>query len=110
MSAMPVFRLPSLLVSLALLPLAALAQTVSVSGTGATFPAEVYAQWAQQYSKDTGVALKYVPSGSSAGVKQIVSRAVDFGATDVPMSTAELDKHQLFQFPTLVGGVVPVDS
>ena len=108
MSAMPVFRLPSLLVSLALLPLAALAQTVSVSGTGATFPAEVYAQWAQQYSKDTGVALKYVPSGSSAGVKQIVSRAVDFGATDVPLSTAELDKHQLFQFPTLVGGVVPV--
>lgn len=108
MSAMPVFRLPFLLVSLALLPLAALAQTVSVSGTGATFPAEVYAQWAQQYSKDTGVALKYVPSGSSAGVKQIVSRAVDFGATDVPLSTAELDKHQLFQFPTLVGGVVPV--
>ncbi len=93
---------------LACLPFAAAAQAVSVSGTGASFPAEVYAQWAKQYSSDTGVTLSYLPSGSSAGVKQIVSRAVDFGATDVPMSSADLEKHQLFQFPTLVGGVVPV--
>ena len=93
---------------LACLPFIAAAEAVSVTGTGATFPAEVYAQWARQYAQDTGVTLSYVPSGSSAGVKQIVARAVDFGATDVPMSSADLEKHQLFQFPTLVGGVVPV--
>lgn len=82
--------------------------TVAIAGTGATFPAKVYQQWADNYSRDTGVKVAYQPSGSSAGVKQIVARAVDFGATDVPMSAADLDKHQLFQFPTLVGGLVPV--
>lgn len=93
---------------LACLPFATWAQAVSVTGTGATFPAEVYAQWAKQYAADTGVTLTYAPTGSSVGIKQMEERAVDFGATDVPLSTAELDKHQLFQFPTLVGGVVPV--
>jgi phosphate transport system substrate-binding protein len=79
-----------------------------VSGTGATFPAKVYQQWAERYAKDTGTKVNYVPSGSSVGVKQIVAKAVDFGASDVPMSAADLQKYQLFQFPTLVGGVVPV--
>ncbi|MGJ7512568.1 phosphate ABC transporter substrate-binding protein PstS [Variovorax sp. GT1P44] len=96
------------LATVVLLPAVTTAETVSVTGAGATFPAEVYSQWAQQYEQETGVKLTYVPSGSSAGVKQIVSRAVDFGATDVPLSEAELQKNQLFQFPTLVGGVVPV--
>ena len=105
---MSILKHSSLALSSLILSLAVQAQPVSVSGTGATFPAEVYAQWARQYSQDTGVALSYVPAGSSAGVKQIVARAVDFGATDVPLSAGELDKHQLFQFPTLVGGVVPV--
>ena len=79
-----------------------------VSGTGATFPAKVYQQWAERYAHDTGTKVSYVPRGSSAGVKQIAAGAVDFGATDVPMSEADLQKKQLFQFPTLVGGVVPV--
>lgn len=105
---MSLFRLSALLISLVCLPLAAQADAVSVSGTGASFPAEVYAEWAKQYSHDTGIALTYVPSGSSAGVKQMIARAVDFGATDVPLSAADLEKNQLFQFPTLVGGVVPV--
>ena len=98
----------ALVLLVAFAPLGATADAISISGTGATFPAEVYAEWAKQYTKDTNVALSYVPSGSSAGVKQIVARAVDFGATDVPLSAAELEKNQLFQFPTLVGGVVPV--
>ena len=98
----------SFVVSFLIFPLAVQAQPVSVSGTGASFPAEVYAQWARQYSQDTGVAFSYAPTGSSAGVTQIIARAVDFGATDVPLSADELDKQQLFQFPTLVGGVVPV--
>lgn len=84
----------------------ALADTIR--GTGATFPAVVYAEWAKQHERETRIAIDFVPSGSSTGVKQVVARAVDFGATDVPMSQADLDKHQLFQFPTLVGGVVPV--
>jgi phosphate transport system substrate-binding protein len=79
-----------------------------VSGSGATFPAKVYQQWAEQYARDTGVKVAYAPSGSSMGVRRMVDRAVDFGATDVPLSLDELDKHRLFQFPTLVGGVVPV--
>jgi phosphate transport system substrate-binding protein len=83
-------------------------RAAEIVGTGATFPAKVYAQWAEQYGKSTGVSVKYAGTGSGQGVKQISARAVDFGATDVPMSAAELDKAKLFQFPTLVGGVVPV--
>ena len=83
------------------------AQAIEVVGTGATFPAKVYAQWAADYAAQTGVKLSYKPAGSSAGVKGISQREVDFGATDVPLSPAELDKRGLFQFPTLVGGVVP---
>jgi phosphate transport system substrate-binding protein len=83
------------------------AQPVEVVGTGATFPAKVYAQWAADYTAQTGIKLSYKPAGSSAGVKGITQRDVDFGATDVPLSQAELDKRGLFQFPTLVGGVVP---
>lgn len=105
---MPSTRRSAILLLAFLTPIAALADSISISGTGATFPAEVYAEWARQYTKDTSVALNYVPSGSSAGVKQIVARSVDFGATDVPMSAADLEKNQLFQFPTLVGGIVPV--
>lgn len=84
------------------------AAEAAVTGTGATFPAKVYRQWAEHYARDTNLRVDYVPAGSSAGVRQIVSRAVDFGATDVPLAASELEKHKLFQFPTLVGGVVPV--
>ncbi len=87
---------------------AALAQNAEVRGTGASFPAKVYAQWAEVYSKQTGAPLTYKFAGSSAGVKAVSERSVDFGASDVPLSTAELDKRGLFQFPTLVGGIVPV--
>jgi phosphate transport system substrate-binding protein len=84
------------------------AADVVVTGAGASFPAKVYQQWADQYTRETGVKVNYAPTGSSAGVKQIIAREVDFAATDVPMSNADLERHGLFQFPTLVGGVVPV--
>lgn len=97
------------LLALSLLLVPALqAQGLEITGTGATFPAKVYQQWAEHYSKDAGVLLSYKPAGSSAGVRQIQAHAVDFGASDVPMSPQDLERHQLFQFPTLVGGVVPV--
>lgn len=79
-----------------------------VVGAGATFPAKVYQQWTQAYGPVNGPAVAYRPSGSSAGVRQVVAREVDFGASDVPLPAAELDKRGLFQFPTLVGGIVPV--
>jgi len=79
-----------------------------VQGAGATFPAKVYQQWAQAYGPADKPAVAYRPTGSSAGVRQVVAREVDFGASDVPLSAAELDQHGLFQFPTLVGGIVPV--
>ena len=101
-------RRSTLLLLACLTPITAYAEPAAISGTGASFPAKVYAEWARDYTKETRVAIQYVPSGSSAGVKQVVARAVDFGASDVPLSAADLEKNQLFQFPTLVGGVVPV--
>jgi len=79
----------------------------AITGTGATFPAQVYQQWAEDHSRQTGVRVTYQPAGSSAGVRAITEGRVDFGASDVPLSAAELDKRRLFQFPTLVGGIVP---
>jgi phosphate transport system substrate-binding protein len=97
----------SLLATSGTTPMLARAADVEISGAGASFPAKVYQQWAEQYTKDTGVKINYKAGGSSAGVKQIIAREVDFGATDVPVSSTDLDKHALFQFPTCVGGVVP---
>lgn len=79
-----------------------------VLGAGATFPAKVYQQWAQAYGPGDKPDVAYRPTGSSAGVRQVVAREVDFGASDVPLAAAELEKRGLFQFPTLVGGIVPV--
>jgi len=79
-----------------------------ITGAGATFPARIYQQWADQYTQDGGVHIRYQPAGSSAGVKRMLAHEADFGATDVPMSQADLARHGLFQFPTVVGGIVPV--
>jgi phosphate transport system substrate-binding protein len=78
-----------------------------IIGTGATFPAKVYRQWAEDHSRLTGRPLQDRPAGSSAGVKAVSEGKVDFGASDVPLSPEELKRRGLFQFPTLVGGIVP---
>lgn len=83
-------------------------QTVTVTGAGASFPQPVYARWAQAYQEATGNQVNYQSIGSSGGIKQITAKTVDFGATDAPMTKEELDKEGLIQFPTVVGGVVPV--
>ncbi len=85
---------------------AALAQ--DVTGAGATFPAPIYAQWADAYNKATGARINYQSVGSGAGLRQIRGKTVDFGASDMPLSDAELAKDGLVQFPTVIGGVVPV--
>ena len=85
---------------------AALAQ--DVTGAGASFPAPIYAKWADAYNKASGARINYQSVGSGAGIKQIKSKTVDFGASDMPLKDEELAKDGLLQFPTVIGGVVPV--
>ena len=87
---------------------AGLASAQDVTGAGATFPAPIYAKWADAYNKATGVRLNYQSVGSGAGIKQIRSKTVDFGASDMPLSDEDLAKDGMIQFPTVIGGVVPV--
>ena len=76
-------------------------------GAGSTFAAGAYTSWGFSYTKEKGVSLAYQATGSGDGIKQILARNVDFGATDYALSTEELQKNGLVQFPTLIGGVVP---
>ncbi len=80
----------------------------TLNGAGATFPYPVYSAWAWQYHKETGIRLNYQSIGSGGGVRQIINRTVDFGASDAPVRPEELDKYKLYQFPAVIGGVVPV--
>jgi phosphate transport system substrate-binding protein len=84
------------------------AQAAEISGAGATFPYPIYAKWAEAYKAKTGVAMNYQSIGSGGGIKQIQSKTVDFGASDMPLKTEDLDKFGLLQFPMVMGGVVPV--
>src|SRR5688572_3296023 len=79
-----------------------------VTGAGASFPAPVYAKWADAYHKATGAKVNYQSVGSGAGIRQIKAKTVDFGASDAPLKDDELAKDGLVQFPTVIGGVVPV--
>ena len=90
------------------LGLASLAQAQDITGAGASFPAPLYSKWASDYAKATGSKINYQSVGSGAGMKQIEAKTVDFGATDEPLKDADLRAKGLVQFPTVVGGVVPV--
>ena len=79
-----------------------------VTGAGASFPAPIYAKWADAYNKASGARINYQSVGSGAGIRQIRGKTVDFGATDAPLTDAELTKDGMIQFPTVIGGVVPV--
>ncbi len=79
-----------------------------IRGAGATFPAPVYAAWALDYEKSSGVRVTYDPVGSGAGIERIRTHQVDFGASDAPLSVPELATAGLIQFPAVIGGVVPV--
>jgi phosphate transport system substrate-binding protein len=87
---------------------AAGAQAADITGAGATFPYPIYAKWADAYKKQTGTGLNYQSIGSGGGIKQIGAKTVDFGASDMPLTPADLDKGGLMQFPTVIGGDVPV--
>ena len=79
-----------------------------VTGAGASFPAPLYSKWASDYNKATGVKINYQSVGSGAGIRQIDAKTVDFGASDMPLKDDELAKKGQLQFPTVIGGVVPV--
>ncbi len=79
-----------------------------LSGAGATFPAPVYKKWGETYRKHSGLDLNYQAIGSGDGIRLVSAKAVDFGASDMPLTAAELDKAGLAQFPMLVSGIVPI--
>jgi len=77
-----------------------------ISGAGASFPAPLYYDWAFNYGKDTHSKVNYQSIGSGGGIKQITNRIVDFGASDAPLTTKELEKAKLLQFPAVIGAIV----
>lgn len=87
---------------------AASSQAAEITGAGATFPYPIYSKWAEAYKAKSGVSLNYQSIGSGGGIKQIKAKTVDFGASDMPLKADVLAKDGLMQFPTVIGGVVPV--
>ena len=85
-----------------------IANAQTITGAGATFPYPVYSKWSEAYKEKANIELNYQSIGSSGGIKQIKAATVDFGATDAPMKGEELTATGLVQFPTVLGGVVPI--
>lgn len=84
------------------------AMAADITGAGATFPFPIYAKWAEEYKKVTGIGLNYQSIGSSGGIRQIRAKTVAFGATDAPVPGNELERDGMVQFPAIIGGTVPV--
>jgi phosphate transport system substrate-binding protein len=102
-------KLPILSLTLATtLGFAGVVSAQEITGAGASFPAPIYAKWASEYNKATGIKVNYQSIGSGGGIKQIDSKAVDFGASDMPQTDEVLKSKGQMQFPTVMGGVVPV--
>ncbi|MBU0588607.1 MAG: phosphate ABC transporter substrate-binding protein PstS [Gammaproteobacteria bacterium] len=96
------------LTAVAALALSGHASAQDATGAGASFPAPLYSKWASEYNKATGAKINYQSVGSGAGIRQIDAKTVDFGASDMPLSDEDLAKKNQLQFPTVIGGVVPV--
>lgn len=90
------------------LTLLSAAHAADITGAGATFPYPIYSKWAEAYKAQTGTGMNYQSIGSGGGIKQIKAKTVDFGASDAPLKPEDLDFNGLTQFPTVIGGVVPV--
>ena len=101
-------RICTLIALASSLLISASAFAAEITGAGATFPYPIYAKWAEAYKTQTGNEMNYQSIGSGGGIKQIQNRTVDFGASDMPMKPEELEKSGLLQFPTVIGGDVPV--
>jgi phosphate transport system substrate-binding protein len=98
----------SLVVTVGAVATFASASAADITGAGSTFAYPILAKWAEAYKAQTGIGLNYQSIGSGGGIKQIKANTVDFGASDMPLEVAELEKSGLTQFPVIMGGVVPV--
>ncbi len=105
---MKLFAMKFTVCAAAVVGLATTAFAQEITGAGASFPAPLYAKWASEYNKATGVKINYQSVGSGAGMRQIEAKTVDFGASDAPLKDEELKAKNLVQFPTVIGGVIPV--
>jgi phosphate transport system substrate-binding protein len=101
-------RFASKLIAIAAMGLSVSGFAQQVTGAGASFPADIYFKWASDYNKETGVKINYQSIGSGAGLNQIDAKTIDFGASDMPRKDEDLAKKGQIQFPTVIGGVVPV--
>ena len=84
------------------------AYAADITGAGSTFIYPVLSKWADAYKKDSGAGVNYQSIGSGAGIKQIEAKTVTFGATDMPLTVAQLEKDGLAQWPMIMGAIVPV--
>ncbi|MBV6754709.1 phosphate ABC transporter substrate-binding protein PstS [Pseudomonas chlororaphis] len=98
----------SLSVLLASLCLSGVAHATDVTGAGSSFVYPVLSKWSQDYSKDSSNRINYQSIGSGGGIAQIKAATVDFGASDAPLSAEDLKAGGLGQFPSVIGGIVPV--
>lgn len=87
---------------------AAAAYAPRVEGTGGSSATRVLAQWNLAFARENPIEVKFAPANSGVGIRAMIERTADFGSTEIPLSTEELAKHGLVQFPLLVGGVVPI--
>ena len=87
---------------------AAPAGAQSLTGAGATFPNPIYTKWFDAYNKATGIQINYQSIGSGGGIRQFTEGTVDFGATDGPMSPAQMEavQNNVLHIPTVIGAVV----
>ena len=82
--------------------------TAEITGAGATFIYPLLSRWSADYNKATGAKINYQSIGSGGGIAQIKAGTVDFGSSDKPLPPEELAQSGLAQFPSAIGGVVPV--
>lgn len=93
---------------LATLCMSGLAHAADVTGAGSSFVYPVLSKWSQDYSKNSKNRINYQSIGSGGGIAQIKAATVDFGASDAPLSAEDLKASGLGQFPSVIGGIVPV--
>jgi phosphate transport system substrate-binding protein len=98
----------SIVVGLVFCAAAAAFAAPAINGAGATFPEPIYAAWMSKYYELKSQKINYQGIGSSGGINQIKAKTVDFGASDAPLTPAELSEAALVQFPMVIGGVVPI--
>jgi phosphate transport system substrate-binding protein len=110
LKALSTITLAGLIAAAALLPAARLSPVAAmdISGAGATFPYPIFLKWADAYQKETGIVVNYYQIGSGAGVRHVQFQIVAFGASDMPLKPDQLESDGLIQFPSVIGGTVPV--